>query len=272
MEPKLASIFIYPIKSFPGIAVQKAQTENRGLEGDRRYMLIDETAQFISVREEKGFLSFQIAEDGAYWRISHSQESMLIPKIPEKGEELTVRIWDDKVHAWRIDDIFDSWFSRHLGRACRLVYMPHNGHRLIKQQWRLSAEEVSFADGYPYLIINDQSLKDLEKKSGHPMDVRRFRANLVISGVGAGEEFFYREIVVGEVIFNGLKPCERCVVTTLDPDTGAQGKEPLTTLAKMKIEGKVVFGQHATLLKSGIIRIGDDVRITRRKESPYSPL
>lgn len=272
MEPQLASIFIYPIKSLPGISVQEAEAENRGLAGDRRYMLVDETDQFISLREEKVFLTFQVAEEDGQWKIIHGEEYVLIPKIPEEGEDLTVKIWDEKVQAWRVNKEWDAWFSTRFGRDIRLVYMPPTSHRLLKQQWRLADEEVSFADGYPYLIVNDQSLKALEEKTGQDMDIRRFRPNLVISGVGASEEFLYRAISVGEATFNGLKPCERCVVTTLDPDTGEQGKQPLKTLATMKIDGKVVFGQHGSLQKPGKIRVGDTVKILRRKETPYGPL
>jgi uncharacterized protein YcbX len=268
----VSSLFIYPIKSLPGVAMEEAVAQDRGLEGDRRWMLVDDSGRFISLREERKMAAFEIREAENNWIIGQGGQSLRIPKELSHGLPLKVTIWEDEVEAWKGEDNWDSWFSMVLERPCRLVYMPVKAHRPVKKQWQLGKEEVSFADGYPYLIVNERSLRDLEEKTKMTMDVRRFRPNLVLSGGDAYDEFLYRELAIGEAILNGLKPCERCVVVTLDPETGVQDKEPLKTLAQQRVNGKAVFGQHASLLKSGMIRRGDEVHIKQYKESPYDPL
>ncbi len=272
MPLNLSAIYIYPVKSLPPVSVHDAVAEDRGLAGDRRWMLVDEGGRFISLREERQLLHFVMEEHGQEWCIRYGDTSLLIPKILTSGKEMTVTIWEDSVLAWEGEAQWSEWFSSVLGRTCKLVYMPPEGHRPVKSTWQLANEEVSFADGYPYLLVNDASLTALSEKTGKFMDARRFRPNLVFSGGAVYDEFTYREVAIGEVILNGLKPCIRCVVVTLDPETGEQSKEPLKTLATEAIEGNVVFGQHATIKRAGCLSIGDTVTILKRKDSPYEPL
>lgn len=272
MKLHLSSIYIYPIKSFPAVMLREAEALDRGLADDRRWMLVDNSGRFISLREERKLLDFAISSEGNNWRIGYQDAALIIPKELPEGESWEVQIWDDHVQAIKGPGKWDQWFEERLGYSCHLVYMPPKGHRPVKQQWALRDEEVSFADGYPYLIVNEESVRELERRAGIRLDIRRFRPNLVLSGGNPFDEFRYRRLSIGEVVFNGLKPCIRCVVTTLDPDTGEQGKEPLKTLAEMKIDGKVVFGQHASVNAPGTVRVGDTVEITARKDSPYDPL
>lgn len=272
MSLKLSAIYIYPVKSLPGIQVSNAFAEDRGLRGDRRWMLTDQEGRFISLREEHGMLNFRITSEEQGWRITYGDSGISIPRDWTEGKRVSVRIWDDEVTAMEGKTVWSQWFSEKLERECRLVHMGHDARRMISDRWRLGDEEVSFADGYPYLIVNQESLDKLSETTGMLMDVRRFRPNLVLSGGGPFGELRYRRIRIGDAIFNGLKPCERCVVTTLDPETGAQGKEPLRSLAAMKVDGKVVFGQHASLHTAGRFSAGQPVEIPEIKDYPYDPL
>ncbi len=269
---KLSAIYIYPVKSMPAVALKEAEARGRGLAGDRRWMLTDAQGRFISLREERKLLSFRISDAGDSWKIERENNSMYLPCVPDQGEMQQVRIWDDEVLALEGKREWSDWFSHELERECRLVYMSPDSHRPVRAEWQLENEEVSFADGYPYLIINEASVRELESQTEEKMDILRFRPNLVIAGGESNSEFFYRELSAGSAVFNGLKPCARCVVTTLDPNTGAQGVEPLRTLARNKINGKVVFGQHASLKEAGKVRVGDEVKVLRFKDSPYGPL
>ncbi|MCA6078046.1 MOSC domain-containing protein [Fulvivirga sedimenti] len=272
--PRLAQIWYYPVKSLPGIRVKSALAGLRGLEGDRRFMLCDQDNRFISVRQRKELYRFNVAISHDMLVISHPDEPTpcRLNLNPVHGEELQVTVWDDVVSAIEPDKMVSQWFSNLLGEEIKLVYMPADSERIIGKRWHTGRDLVSFADGYAYLVTGKSSLDDVSEKTGLQPDPRRFRPNLVIDGTPEYEEFFWKEIIVGGVKFSALKPCERCVVTTIDPDSGIAGKEPLQMLAGRKIDGKVVFGQHASVQSDGIIHEGDAVQILLRKESPYDPL
>ncbi len=272
MELNLSAIYIYPVKSLPAVPVETARAGDLGLQGDRRWMLCDDNGRFISLREEKKMTRFRIAPASDAWQIGWENDSVIIPRELQSGDARRVTIWEDEVNVLAGKPEWDAWFSDKLGRTCQLVYRHDGGSRLVKERWRTGTEEVSFADGYPYLLVGESSLKALESETGQTLDILRFRPNLVVSGDAPYAEFTYRQLQVGEAVLNGLKPCERCVVTTIDPATGQQGKEPLRTLARSRVEGKVVFGQHASLYRPGTINTGDKVIILRHKESPYESL
>jgi uncharacterized protein YcbX len=122
---------------------------------------------------------------------------------------------------------------------------------------------VSFADGYPFLVISEASLSDLNSRLETPLVMERFRPNIVVSGVPAYAEDTFRHVRFGEVGFRAVKRCDRCSVTTIDPETGARGKEPLRTLATYRREdGKVWFGMNLIHDAEGTLSVGDLVHET----------
>lgn len=269
----LSQLFIYPIKSLPGIRLQNAEVLQKGLKYDRRWMLVDSNGKFITLRKQRRLLRFGIKATAMGYDISSSFSKATIQLPFEyEGDKVNVEIWDDTVLAIEGKQGWSDWFSEALREAVSLVYLPEESSRPIKEKWQVNGESVSFADGYPYLIIGQESLDRLNQKLAEPVGIERFRPNLVFKGGEANEEFLWKDFMIGDVKFKGLKPCERCVVTTIDTNTGEAGLEPLKTLAARKIDNKVVFGQHAVSLQEGTIKVGDSIEVISRKNAPYDDL
>lgn len=270
----LKSIFIYPVKSLPGLSVNTAAVELRGLKYDRRWMLVDENNVFITIRKTPGLFDFKLTYQEKGFGIYSGQlkDKKILPFDPEYGTPVKVKIWNDIVKAYLANREWDAWFSEALGKNCRLVFMGGDSHRLINSKWQTNNEETSFADGYPILLVGQKSLEDIQAKTGKELSILRFRPNFLIEGGGPYEEFRWSRLKIGPLTFQGLKPCARCVVTTIDPVSGQRGAEPLKTLAAQKIENKVVFGQHGYALETGTVSVGDKIEIISLKYSPYAAI
>lgn len=266
----LAGIYVYPIKSLAGISLSSAHAMEKGLTYDRRWMLVDQTNRLITIRDHHplALIRPEINHNVLYVRMK-GHLPLPLPVKNIEGPEVEVTVWEDTCKAIEVSEEANAWFTHVTGIPCKLVWMPEGSPRPIKKKWAIQDENVSFADGYPYLIAGKPALEDLNEKIGYPLSMRRFRPNLVFTGGKPHEEFLWRKFRVGENLFYGLKPCERCVVTTVDPDTANQGKEPLLTLSKQKIDNKAVFGQHAVAANHGKIKVGDPIEVLEYKETPY---
>ena len=267
----LSDIYVYPIKSLGGIHLEEAQVTEKGLNHDRRWMLLEaDSGNFMTIRRFSEFLFFRVNLQEEGYSVEYRGEFLSIPFSIEQGNCLKTKVWDDDVEVIEGKDEWNQWFSQRLGKKCKLVYMPPGSRRLIKSQW--GSQAVSFADGYPYLIIGKASLEALNNKLTAPIEMERFRPNLVFQGGQSYEEFNWSVFDIGDCRFQGLKPCARCVVTTYDLTTGEKGKEPLLTLSKQKIDNKLVFGQHATAMEHKYIKVGDKIIVHQYKDSPFEPL
>ncbi|ELR68302.1 Flavodoxin reductases (ferredoxin-NADPH reductases) family 1 [Fulvivirga imtechensis AK7] len=270
----LSDIILYPIKSLPGVRINESKVEPRGLQYDRRWMLVDEDNKFITIRQHHDLLLFDLQIEGKGFVVKHREtgDALELPWEISDGVIVKVKIWDDEVEAITGNDNWGAWFEDKLGIACRLVYMGDQAKRPIKQEWSKDGEIVSFADAYPLLVIGSASLADLNQKLEKRITIDRFRPNLVFEGGEPYEEFRWGKFKIGENLFQGLKPCERCIVTTLDPVTAEKGREPLLTLSKQKINNKIVFGQHAYGIHFGTIKVDDNIEVLQYKDSPYDPV
>ncbi len=266
----LSDIYVYPVKSLGGVWLNNAKVMEKGLEHDRRWMLVDENNTFMTIRKYSEFLFFKVEIGEETYNISYRGEAMTIPHKIQEGERIHTSVWGSEVEAIAGERNWDDWFSDRLGVRCRLVHMPEAADRRIKSQW--GDGTVSFADGYPYLIVGKASLNDLNSRLEVPLEMERFRPNLVFEGGEPFEEFRWSNFFIGSNRFQGLKPCERCVVTTYDPVTGDKGREPLLTLSRQKINEKIVFGQHVSAVDKETVSVGDEVVVGQYKDSPYDPL
>jgi uncharacterized protein YcbX len=260
----LQDIYIYPIKSLGGISVDEACTEERGLQYDRRWMLVDKQGRFLSQRShpEMALLQVVLEENGfRVFRKQNRDKNILIPFEPRSSKMIPVQIWDDDVEGQLVDIEISRWFSSQLSTECELVYMPSNVRREVDPDYAVNQETVSFADGMPYLLIGQASLEDLNNRLDEPVPMNRFRPNLVFAGGDPYLEDEWEELLVGETLFRMVKPCARCVITTTDQENGVRGKEPLQTLSSYrKVNNKVLFGQNMVLIKGQQIKTGASVR------------
>jgi uncharacterized protein YcbX len=263
---QVTELNIYPIKSTRRIALQQSDVLPRGLPWDRRWMLVDDEGRFITARKHPRLATVQTLVDGDELHVSAAGcPAFSLPLRPTQGRRVEVTVWRDTLHAVPAGARADAWFSELLGLNCRLVQMTDDVVRGVNPDYGLAGDQVSFADGFPLLLISEASLADLNGRLLEPVEMRRFRPNLVVDGALPYAEDGWRRIRVGDVEFAGVKNCSRCVFTTVDPDSGAMhpDQEPLRTLSgyRRRPEGGVFFGQNLIPRGSGVIRVGDGVTV-----------
>jgi uncharacterized protein YcbX len=204
----------------------------------------------------------KVAAEDTGLKIHHKTkiaEPLFIPFEFEHTKKDKVIIWNDTVPGEFYNDQIDGWFSDILNTKCRLVKMPESTKRVVDEKYAKN-KIVSFADGYPFLIIGQASLDDLNSKMEIQLPMNRFRPNFVFTGGKSYEEDTWKKFRVGEVIFEAVKPCARCVITTTDQETAERAHEPLLTLSKYrKIENKVMFGMNLVCESAGEVKIGDKI-------------
>lgn len=237
-----------------------AQVMEKGLEHDRRWMLVDENGVFMTQRVFHRMALFKPLPENGGFTIHHVGDSLAMPKRPVEGTRRNVVIWDDTVEVLEAPQEVHAWFSKYLGLNCRLVAFPEENSRPIDPDYRLAEENVSLADGYPMLVIGQASLDDLNRRLEKPVPMNRFRPNLVFTGGNPFEEDGWKRFTVGTQAFIGVKPCARCVLTTVDQDTGMMGREPLLTLSRYRRQqDRILFGQNVIPIDRGHIREGDEI-------------
>ncbi len=267
--PVLSGIFVYPVKGSRAVSRSEALVEPCGLHEDRRWMLVDDEGEALTQRTAPrlGRVTAQTGGD----RLELSCPGMPALEIPfpdASSPRLTVRVWDDRVPVAEAGAAARIWFQRLLGRPCRLVYLDDPRARPVDARFAIGNDHVSLADGFPLLLAAEESLADLNARLDVPVSMWRFRPNLVISGTPPFDEDHWQVVRIGTVRLNVVKPCKRCVVTTLDPETAAQGKEPLRTLAAFRRFGDgVYFGENAIPEAVGRIRVGDPVEVLARTQA-----
>ena len=257
----LSSISIYPIKSTAGMDVQAAEIDARGFRHDRRWMVVDLEGRFLTGRQVPRMVLVRAIPEGDGLRLdAPSMPSQKVRAPDSTGERLPVTVWDDVVDAACADADSDAWLSEFLGRPVRLVMMDAQSVRTVESA---DADDVSFADGYPFLAISQASLDGLNARLVAPMSMQRFRPNLVIDGCDPHAEDQWRRIRIGGIEFEAAKPCTRCVFTTVDPTLGARDPsgEPLRTLKSYRRTGEgITFGMNWIARGRGQLRVGDPVQ------------
>jgi uncharacterized protein YcbX len=232
---KISEIKIFPIKSLGGISVQSSVVERRGLQFDRRWMLVNRDGIFFTQREfpKLSTVSVALAENGVNV-CATGFESIYIPYGID-GKKIRVQVWGSECDAIPNSAVINEWFSEFLKFECKLVFMPDESEREVNPRFNKGNEIVSFADGYPIMVIGENSLNELNCRLETKLPMNRFRPNLVVFGSGAFAEDGWKKIRIGETVFRITKPCERCVVTTVEQERGEfAGKEPLKTLANFR--------------------------------------
>ena len=262
-ELKLTQIWIYPIKSLGGISLLTALVMEKGLQHDRRLMLVDETGTAMTQRVFPKMALFKLSIDKDLLTITHFAHSIKLDlKNPPLSNSVAVKIWDDTVSAFEVDRSYSQWFTELLAVPCRLVYFPEENRRPVNPRYHVNSEQVSLADAYPFLIIGQSSLDDLNSRLETVVPINRFRPNFVFTGGSAFEEDTWRNFSIGSNRFVGVKMCDRCVLTTVNQDTAERGAEPLKTLSSYrKRDNKVYFGQNLVAVDHKSVSVGDSITV-----------
>ncbi|RZK82301.1 MAG: MOSC domain-containing protein [Pedobacter sp.] len=265
----LSEINIYPVKSLGGISLQEAYLENRGLKYDRQWMLVDDNHIFITQRKHFELALLQVSVSGDTLTVSHKHhpdQKISFHENDQSGHRMIVTIWDDKAAAYEVSASVSDWFSNILNMSVKLVKMAADENRAVDPKFAAFDNIVGFADDYPCLIIGQSSLDDLNQKLNQPVPMNRFRPNFVFTGGDPYAEDGFADFYIGDIKFSAVKPCARCVLTTVNQQTGVKGQEPLRTLAKYRtVNKKVMFGQNLIHNGEGLIRLGQELNIITRK-------
>lgn len=265
----VSELFIYPIKSLGGISVPSAKVTDRGFEYDRRWMLVDLNNRFITQRElpAMALLKVELTPEGL--RLYHKKNlhsQITIPFICGSEEEVKVEIFEDHCKAVFVNKIADEWLSQMLSHKCRLVYMPDSSKRFVDNKYACNNEITGFADAYPFLIIGQSSLDDLNTRLRKPLPINRFRPNIVFTGGAPYEEDNMEHFTINKISFYGVKLCARCVITTVNQDSSNKSKEPLRTLATYRRKDKkIYFGQNLLVKGNGLIKVGNQIDVVQLK-------
>lgn len=262
----VSQLFIYPVKSLGGISVSSAIITASGFKYDRKWMLVDKDLRCLTQRELPAMALLQVELTRGGLKVFHKEKpncSILIPFSSENSETFIVKIFDETCDATSVSRVIDEWFSKMLSINCKLVYFPDTSARVVDKQYAINNETTNFTDGYPFLMLGQASLDDLNMRLAEKLPVNRFRPNIVFTGGQPYEEDSMAHFIINKIHFNGVKLCARCVITTVDQDKGVNSKEPLRTLATYRQKNnKIYFGQNLLAGEKGIISIGDAIQIT----------
>lgn len=274
MDFRIESLHVYPVKGARAVDLDTVRVQARGLEGDRAWMLVDADGTFVSQRSVPALTGLAAlwnangvgGTDGAdatggTLELAWRGDRFTVPQPTAPAE--SVRVWDDIVQAIPANEEANSWLSERLGRTFRLFWMPQTTLRQVDPVYAGDdGHGTRFTDGYPVLVTTTGSLRAL----GLDLPMNRFRPSIVIDTPDAWMEDAWDRIAIGDVELRLVKPCGRCVVTTIDQDTGVGGKEPLTTLAHLRKKGSnVLFGENALVEKEGTVKVGDRVTVLSTK-------
>jgi len=265
---QVSHLFIYPVKSLGGISKAAVQLCPTGFEFDRRWMLVDNDNMFISQRTHPQMVLLHTAQTEEGFVVSKYNDAALSILIPFTGtatKKIKVTVWDDVCEAVEVSSLHNEWFSDMLNVSCKLVYMPDDTLRLVDKKYASQNEITSFSDGYPLLMIGEASLENLNNKLKIPLPMSRFRPNIVFSGGHPHIEDEMEQFTINGVDFSGVKPCSRCIMTTINHKNAEKGKEPLQTLSAYRMKNnKIYFGQNVLHRQNGTITAGDILTITRQ--------
>jgi uncharacterized protein YcbX len=276
---KVTGIFIYPLKSCRGIELKEAEVTPKGFAWDREFMIVDEGGNLITQRQYPQLAKVRVCLERDAIALSLDEESFnsfqFTPQLD--GEQVAVEIWRDRVVAIAQGDGVAQWLQKALNLEgnFRLVRCSPRHPRPVNPKYAVrDGDSVSFADGYPFLLTNTASLDELNQRlevayNGHsqavPMD--RFRPNIVIEGDEPFAEDCWDIIQVGEVTFDLVKPCSRCVITTTNQLNGDRNslQEPLKTLSTFRkvSQAGILFGENMIPRNLGLVKVGDRVKIEK---------
>ena len=258
---RVKEIIIYPIKSLGGISVETAQAHSLGFHNDRRIMLIDQDGTFITQRMFPQLALIKPSISNQEIALQYKTQNICININSDlSADSKQVTVWDATMNAATFRPEINNWFSEILNKEVKLAYYSDSTKRTKHFDKDPGSTGVSFADGYPYLMLGTASMDLLNSKLENDLDINRFRANIIIESKEAHIEDDFNKIKIGEAAFLNIKPCKRCVMTTIDQSTAEKSVEPLKTLnTYRKFDKHIYFGTNLMGINQGTISVGDEL-------------
>ncbi|WP_108125369.1 MOSC domain-containing protein [Saccharospirillum mangrovi] len=260
---RITALYHYPIKSLPGLKVDRLRLDAAGAIDDRRWMLVNAKGRFVSQRDMPHLARFGVEATTNGYRITAPDgDRCELARTVAAQQPTAVTVWKDTLDGWEVSTELSDLFSAKLGQPLRLVYVGDQPQRRIPDPAALDHERVGFADGYPLLLCNQTSLDELNQRAGVAFDMRRFRPNLVVEGLPMDRELELGRLELAEGHLDLLKPCERCSIPAVDQDVGSYQRDMADALkAHSRFNGKTIFGVNAVARGVAELRVGDEARL-----------
>ena len=258
----LAALSIYPVKSCRGLALETTALDRFGPRGDRRWMVVSPTGDMLTQREIRQMALVDVGPTAHGLRLGTADNGVDVRTPADTGNRLSVRVWGDRVEAVDAGDAAADWLETQLRRPCRLAFMPNDSIRRVDGAYAGSGETVSFADGFPLLLVSQASLDDLGERLGEAVPPNRFRPNLIVAGSEPFAEDGWRRIRIGDMEFDVAKPCSRCVIPSIIQETAERDPRINRVLAGFRRRnGQIFFGQNLLYQREGELNVGDPVEV-----------
>jgi uncharacterized protein YcbX len=267
---KISELYIYPVKSLAGIKLSTSVLSTFGLKYDRRWMIVDANGQFLSQRELAKMATIKTAIENEELVLTHNQNKINVPAIHQQSETIPVTVWKDTLQATKVSGTVDQWLSQILGQDCQLVYMQQQAERQIDKDFTTEKQYVSFADAFPILVISQASLDELNNKLDKPVNINRFRANIIVSGSKPHAEDYWQDLFINDTEFKAVKKCSRCIMPSINQSTGIQDNVKMLAVLNRyrKEDKKIKFGQNliyrnVSTIQGKIISCGDEIKLKK---------
>jgi uncharacterized protein YcbX len=268
----ITALNIYPVKSCKGIALEHVPIATTGFAHDREWLIVRPNGQFITQRDNARLALITTALSDDALLLSAPDVGTLSVPFATSGASMEVTCWRDKCAAFDAGAEAAAWLEAYLGNPHRLVRFDPSRTRLASKDWTKGVDSpTQFADGYPFLVISQASLEDLNGRLPQPLPMNRFRPNIVVDGLPAFGEDQVHEFTSDGVRLRIVKPCTRCVITTTNQLTAQrEGDEPLRTLRSYRFSRElkgVMFGQNAILMEGAglALRVGQTLGVTLKE-------
>ncbi|NVK38259.1 MAG: MOSC domain-containing protein [Gammaproteobacteria bacterium] len=260
----ISQLYQYPVKSLKGREMSSMEIDDFGPKWDRRWMLVDEKGRFVTQRQcpKMGQVGVTVLLDKVVFDFQQETQSLSLDQAQGSTTQKLVNVWDDAVLGNPVEHEVNQWLSDKLQRHVQLIFMPQATLRQVDTEFAQQGDRVSFADGFPFLILSEASIEFMSEKVGFELSPLRFRPNILVSGCEAFAEDAWKRIAIGDIEFEIVKPCSRCVIPTLDLATSEKQPEVMKALLAHRKQGKhVMMGQNAIHRQLGDITVGQEVKV-----------
>jgi len=258
----LSELAIYPIKSTAQISLSSSQMGPFGLEMDRRWMLIDEKGFMLTQRKHPRMCLIESHLNNTQLTVSATGMQSLHIMPPHSDNTIKATVWEDTCTSYDAGNTAAEWFTTFLKTPARLVYFPANEVRQVDLDYAQKGDITAFSDGFPYLLISQASLDDLNSRLNSAVEMKRFRPNIVVKGSKPFAEDNWKQIRIGDIVFNLVKACSRCIIPSINPDTAEKTADVLKALAAYRMrENKIYFGQNLIAEGTGKLEVGMEVEV-----------
>lgn len=267
MPISIDQLFYHPIKSLGGISTNRLRLSQDGPERDRHIMVVNEQGKFITQRQKPIMSMIKVVDDGQLLTLSLDENSISFewPDFASVSESKQVRVWGDELEGQLISGPVNAWLSDTLKQDVQLVYKHSNTRRQVDMDYGKEGDTTGFSDGFPLLLISQASIDFLQSHLDVPISMARFRPNISVTGCEPFEEDTWKRIRINDVEFDLVKPCSRCVIPTIDLETGEKQKQVMQVMLEHRKQGKQVYvGQNLIHRGVGEIALGAEVEVIER--------